>query len=245
MNNDEYVFETTGEKLKRFLTGGRIYSQLAVAVVCALVFVLSAAGIAGIYSNVSQAKNVQNLTGLDVNRDLDGQYVTGNAYKFLSKLGYIAESDRAATHYYYFMYIDGADGNQYLTLVEAPKEMDSSIQQVIDAFLNYAQNPDGNYLGSGFEDMSGRFKNMTSQEKTMMDSGISSLGLGQELRCGYTLKIGPLPKASEAIGYWFIAVIFGAAMVVGAVLFVYGLHLEHLREEENKSPYPYQNRKKK
>lgn len=245
MNNDTVFSETEDTKLKQFLTGGRVYTQLAVAIITALVVILTSAGIIGIYSNVRQAKNIQDLTGLDVSGNLDGQYVIGSAYKFLAKLGYIAETDAAATHYYYFMYIDAADGEQYVTLVEAPKEMDSSIQSVIDSFLAYAQKPDSNYVGGAFSDMSGRFKKMSQQEASMMESGISGLGLGQERTLNYTLKIGPVPKGTDTLPYWFIVVPFGIAMVVSFALFIYGLRLEAKRDEATRSPYPYQNRKKK
>lgn len=245
MKNDSVFSETEDTKLKQFLTGGRVYSQLAVAIISALVLILTFAGIIGIYSNANQAENLSDITGLDVSRDLDGQYVSGAAYKFLAKLGYIAESERAATHYYYLMYIDGADGNQYLTLVEAPKDMDPTIQNVIDSFLSYVQNPDGGYVGGAFSDLSGRFKKMTDSEESMMSSGISKLSLTQEKTIGYTLKLGPLPKRSDTVAYWFIAVPFTAAFIVSAALFIYGTHLENKRAEANKSPYPYLNRKKK
>ena len=243
--NDVIFSETEDTKLKQFLTGGRVYSQLAVAIISALVLILTVSGIVSIYSNCKEAENLQNLTGLDVTRNLEGQYVQGSAYKFLAKLGYIAESERAATHFYYFMYIDAADGEQYVTLVQAPKEMDSSINSVIDSFLAYAQNPDSGYTGGAFEDMSGRFKKMSSQESEIMSSGISALGLGRERRINYTLKIGVLPKKTDSLGYWFIAVPFGVAFIVSLILFLYGTKLENMRAEANKSPYPYQNRKKK
>ncbi len=245
MKNDEIFSETEDTKLKQFLTGGRVYSQLAVAIISALVLILTFSGIFGIYSNVSQAKNVKDITGLDVSKDLDGQYVSGAAYKFLAKLGYIAESDRAATHYYYLMYLDASDGEQYLTLVEAPKDMDPTIQNVIDSFLTYVQNPDSAYMGGAFSDLSGRFKKMSSSEESMMSSGISTLGLTQEKTVNYTLKLGPLPKKSDTVAYWFIAVPFCAAFAVSTVLFIYGTSLENKRAEANKSPYPYLNRKKK
>lgn len=245
MKNDAAFSETEDTKLKQFLTGGRIYSQLAVAIISALVFVLTTAGIVGIYRNCKQAENIQNLVGLDVSGNLDGQYITGGAYKFLAKLGYIAQSDAAATHYYYLMYTDAADGNQYVTLVQAPKDMDASVQSVIDGFLNYVKNPDGNYVGSAFSELSGRFKKMSSQEKELMTTGVSKLGLTQERLISYTLKITPLPKKSDTVGYWFLAIPFGIAMVVSIILFLYGLSLENKRAEANKSPYPYQNRKQK
>ena len=249
MNNDAIFSETEDTKLKQFLTGGRVYYMLAVAIISALVVLLTGAGIIGIYANCREAENLQPLTGLNVSRDLEGQYVQGNAYKFLAKLGYIAESEAAATHYYYFMYVDAADGEQYITLVQAPKDADSSIQQVITGFLDfvgkYSADPETGYTGAAFEDMSGRFKKMSSQESSMMSSGISALGLNQEKRLNYTLKIGALPKKSDSVGYWFIAVPFCAALIVSVILFIYGLKLESKRAEANKSPYPYQNRKKK
>lgn len=245
MKNDAAFSETEDTKLKQFLAGGRIYSQLAVAIISAMVFVLTMAGIIGIYRNCKQAENIQDLTGLNVSGDLNGQYITGSAYKFLAKLGYIAQSESAATHFYYFMYTDAADGNQYVTLVQAPREMDDSILSVIDGFLDYVKNPDGGYMGGAFSELSGRFKNMSSQEAEMMSRGISQLGLGREKTIGYTLKLGALPKRSDTVGYWFLAVPFGIAMVVSIILFLYGLRLENKRAEANKSPYPYQNRKQK
>ena len=249
MDNEVAFSETEDTKLKRFLTGGRIYSQLAVAICCAIVFIITVAGMVGVYSNIAQAKNVTDLTGLDVSRDLDGQYVSGSAYKFLAKLGYIAETERAATHYYYLMYIDASDGLQHLTLVEAPKESDETLQRMISAYLDfvqsYSESADDAQLSSKLDDLSGRFKKMSRNEEELMKSGVSELGLTRETQVAYTLKIGPLPKVSDTVPYWFIAVPFGAAMAVSAVLFLYGMKLERIREEANKSPYPYQNRKKK
>ena len=245
MKNDAAFSETEDTKLKQFLTGGRIYSQLAVAIVSAIVFILTTAGIVGIYRNCKQAENIQNLTGLNVSGDLDGQYITGGAYKFLAKLGYIAQTESAATHYYYLMYTDASDGNQYVTLVQAPREMDESIQSVIDSFLYYVKNPDNGYTGSAFSELSGRFKKMSSQEQEIFTTGISKLGLGHERLISYTLKLMELPKKSDTVGYWFLAIPFGIAMAVSIVLFLYGLRLERIREEANKSPYPYQNRKQK
>lgn len=244
MKKDEIFSETEDTKLKQFLSGGRVYSQLAVAIVSALVFVITMAGIVGVYSNVSEAKNVCELTGINVDRDLEGQYVTGSAYKFLAKLGYIAETERAATHYYYLMYVDASDGEQKLTLVEAPREMDEMINGIIESYLNYASDPDAGYQGGAFTDMSGRFKKMNSQEEKMMSEAVSQLGLTREPQIECTLKLGAIPKGTDTVPYWFIAVPFGVAMVVSAVLFLYGLKLERIREEANKSPYPYQNRKK-
>lgn len=248
MKNETIFSETEDTKLKQFLTGGRIYSQLAVAIISVLVVILTMAGMISIYSNVKEAENVQNLTGLDVDRDLNGQYVQGRAYKFLAKLGFIAESEKAASHFYYLMYTDAADGDQYLTLIQAPREMDESLERIIDDFLAYAESyasDPGAYPGANLESVSGRFKNMTSQERSLFSSGISTLGLYQEKTVDYTLKLGAMPKKSDTIGYWFIAVPFCAALVVSTILFFYGLRLERLREEANKSPYPYQNRKKK
>lgn len=248
MNNDAAFSETEDTKLKQFLTGGRIYSQLAVAIISALVFVLTLAGIIGIYHNVNEAKNLKGLTKLDVSGDLNGQYVQGNAYKFLAKLGYIAQSDAAATHYYYLMYTDAADGEQYVTLVEAPKNADPQVEQVIDGFLNYVgtytNDPSALYQGAALQDVTARFKNMTSQEAEMFEEGIRTLGLTNEKCLGYTMKIMELPKATDTVGYWFLCIPFGVAMIVSLILFFYGLKLESKREEANRSPYPYQNRKK-
>ena len=249
MNNEEIFSATEDTKLKKFLTGGKVYSQLAVAIVSALVVVLTVAGLVNIYSNVKQAENIKNLTGLDVKGDLDGQYVIGNAYKFLAKLGYIADSEKAADYFYYLMYIDAADGEQYLTLIQAPRAMDESLRLVIEGFLNYAGSysgdPNETYTGAGIEDMTGRFKKMSSSEQSIFSSGVSALGLYNEETVNYTLKIGMLPKKSDTVGYWFILVPFSAALIVSTILFLYGLKLERAREEAAKSPYPYLNRKKK
>ena len=248
MNNDAQFSDTEDTKLKQFLSGGRIYSQLAVAIVSALVFVLTVAGIVGVFHNCKEAENLKDLTGLDVSGDLDGQYVQGSAYKFLAKVGYIAQSDAAATHYYYLMYTDASDGGQYVTLVEIPKEMDSQIETVIDGFLNYVSeytaDPNAPYNGAALKDMSGRFKKMTSQEKEMFEEGVKTLGLTHEKLIGCTLKIMALPKKSDSVGYFFLAVPFGIALAVSIILFFYGLKLEGKRAEAQKSPYPYQNRKK-
>ena len=245
MKNDAAFSETEDTKLKQFLTGGRVYSQLAVAIVSALVFVLTMAGIVGIYKNCRESENLQNLTGLNVSGNLDGQYISGSAYKFFAKLGYIAQSEAAATHYYYFMYLDAADGEQYVTLVQAPKEMDESVQSVITGFLAYVDNHDGAYNGAAFSGLTGRFKNMSSQEKEMTTDALRKLGLTHERTIGYTLKLMELPKPTDTVGYWFLAVPFGIAMVVSIILFIYGLILEDKRAEAQKSPYPYQNRKQK
>ena len=248
MNNEDVFSETEDTKLKRFLTGGRVYSQLAVAIVCAIVFTVTLAGMIGVYSNISQAKNVEDLTGINVARDLDGQYIKGSAYKFLAKLGYIAESDRAATHYYYLMYTDASDGEQYLTLVEAPKESDAALQRIVTAYLDfvesYSAEADSASSASRRDDMTGRFKTMSKKEAELMSEGVSALGLNREKQIAYTLKIGELPKGSDTVPYWFIIIPFGIALVVSVILYFYGTHLERLREEKNRSPYPYQNRKK-
>ena len=248
MKNDAAFSDTEDTKLKQFLTGGRIYSQLAVCIISAIVFILTSAGIWGIYHNVNEAENVKNLTKIDVSANLNGQYVQGNVYKFFAKLGYIAQSEAAATHYYYFMYTDAADGEQYITLVEAPKSADPQLESVIDGFLDfvdkYSNDSTAAYQGAALQDMTGRFKNMSSQEEEIMDEGLSTLGLTNDKYIPYTLKIMPLPKGSDTVGYWFLAVPFGTAMIVSLILFLYGLRLESKREEANRSPYPYQNRKK-
>lgn len=245
MKNNAVFSETEDTKLKQFLTGSRVYSQLAVAIISALVVIFTVAGMVGVYRNCKQAENVQNLTGVDVSGDLNGQYVEGGAYKFLAKVGHIADSEAAATHIYYFMYLDAADGGQYLTLVQVPKDMAPYVDLAIDSYLSFVGNPDGGLNGGSFDTIAGRFKNMSADEKTLMKQGISGYGLGQERTVDYTLKIGPMPKKSDTVGYWFIAVPFGIAMIVSAVLFLYGLELERKREEANRSPYPYLNRKKK
>lgn len=245
MKNDAIFSETEDTKLKRFLTGGRVYSQLAVAIISAMVVVFTVAGMIGVYRNCKQAENVKNLTGIDVSGNLDGQYVEGGAYKFLAKVGHIAETEAAATHIYYFMYIDAADGIQTLALVQVPKDMVRYVDSAIDSYLSYAENPDGGLTGGSFESIAGRFKKMSADEKTLMKQGISGYGLSQEKTVDYTLKLGPLPKKSDTVGYWFLVIPFGIATVISLALFLYGLKLEEKREEANKSPYPYLNRKKK
>ena len=78
----------------------------------------------------------------------------------------------------------------------------------------------------------------------MFEEGIRTLGLTNEKCLGYTMKIMELPKATDTVGYWFLCIPFGVAMIVSLILFFYGLKLESKREEANRSPYPYQNRKK-
>ncbi len=248
MQKDDRFSDTEDTKLKKFLTGGRIYSQLAVAIISALVFVISAAGISGIFHNCREAENLKPLTGLDVTQDLDGQYVKGAAYKFLAEVGYIAQTEAAATHYYYLMYTDAADGEQYVTLVEIPREQKEQMKTIISGFLSYvsdyANDPSTPYSGAAVQDMTGRFKTMSKSEAEMFKQGVNTLGLEREPQIGYTLKVMELPKKSDSVGYWFLCVPFGAAMVVSIILFLYGQKLERMREEQSKSPYPYQNRKK-
>lgn len=242
MNNNAFS-ETEDTSLKQFLTGSRVYIMLAAAVISLIVFAPTFAAILGIYGNVNQAKNITELTELDITADLHDQYVHGSAYKFLAKLGYIAETEAAANDYYYLMYLD-VDGEQIATLVQADKRGDADIAAIIDAYLAYAQDPDAGYKGKIIE-FDGRFKKMSGSEAKMLDTGMSKLGIKGAKLDGYTLKVAPLPEANDTVPYWFIAVPFGIATVVCAVLFVYGLILEDKREKANLSPYPYLNRKKK
>ena len=235
--------DTEDTSLKRFLTGNKVYIMLAAAIFAFVVFVLTFVAILGVYSNVEKATNVVSISELDVDSDLNGQYVKGECYKFLAKLGYIAETEAAATHYYYLMYIDSDELGQVATLVKADKRGDADIAQVISAYLKYAQNQSEGYQGKVVE-IEGRFHKMTSYEKDLLSQALSSINVSG-LTLDYTLKIGELPKSSDTVGYWFIAVPFGIAMVVCAILFVYGLILEDKRAKANQSPYPYLNRKKK
>ncbi len=245
MNDKEKQFSDTDDtKLKQFLSGSRIYTMLAAAIVAAIVFIPTFAAILGIYSNAAKAQNVKEISELDLASDLDGQYVTGSAYKFLTKLGYIAESEAAATEYYYLMYLDAPDGTQIATLVRADKRGDADIQAIINAYLSYAQNPDGGYKGN-IVAIEGRFKKLTDQEERMLTQAMNKLSLTNDPALGYSLRINKLPSGKDTVPYWLVAFPFGAASIVCAVLFVYGLILESKRAEANKSPYPYQNMKKK
>ena len=235
--------DTEDTSLKRFLTGNKVYIMLAAAIFAFVIFVPTFVAILGIYSNVEQAQNVVSISDLNLASDLDGQYVSGNCYKFLAKLGYIAQTEAAATHYYYLMYIDSEEFGQVATLVKADKRGDADIAQVISAYLTYAKNQSAGYQGNVVE-IEGRFHKMTSYEKDLFTQALSSISISG-MALDYTLKVDELPKASNTVGYWFIAVPFGIAMVVCAILFVYGLILEDKRAKANQSPYPYLNRKKK
>ena len=241
--NEQVFSETEDTKLKRFLSGSRIYTMLAAAIIALIVFIPTFASILGIYQNVAESKNVKSLSEINLSSDLNGQYVTGSAYKFLTRLGYIAESEAAATDYYYLMYIDAPNGEQVATLVEADKRGDEDLQYVIDAYLAYAKDPEAGYMGNIIE-INGRFKNMSSSEEKLFESGLDQCGITGPV-LGYTLKLGNFPTPSDTAPYWFIAVPFGVAAIVCAILFVYGLSLENKRAKANMSPYPYQNRKKK
>ena len=149
--NEQVFSETEDTKLKRFLSGSRIYTMLAAAIIALIVFIPTFASILGIYHNVAESKNVKSLSEINLSSDLNGQYVTGSAYKFLTQLGYIAESEAAATDYYYLMYIDAPNGEQVATLVEADKRGDEDLQYVIDAYLAYAKDPEAGYMGNIIE----------------------------------------------------------------------------------------------
>lgn len=239
---EEQYPETDNTSLKRFLSGSRIYIMLAVAIVSFLVFILSFVSIIGITSNIKKAENLIDISQINPNADLDGQYVMGDVYKFVARLGYIAESEKAATDYYYLMYLDVED-KQYAVLVQTAVAGDQDLQQVISAYLAYAKNPDAGYQGSIIE-IGGRFKNMSKNEQQLFEAGLTQCAVKDEA-IPYTLKVAPLPEPGDTVIYYIFAVPFGIAMIVCAVLFVYGLSLEKKREEANKSPYPYLNRKKK
>ncbi len=234
--------ETDNTELKRFLSGNRIYTMLAVAIVSFVVFALSFATIIGITSNIKQSENLIDLAAINPSADLDGQYVQGSVYKFVGRLGYIAETERAATDYYYLMYLD-VDGQQYAVLVQTAVAGDHDLQQVISAYLTYAKNPDAGYQGSIIE-IGGRFKTMSQDEKTLFEAGLSKCAV-TDPAIPYTLKVAPLPEASDTVIYYVFAVPAFIALVASVILFLYGLSLEKKREEANKSPYPYLNGKKK
>ena len=246
-NNETYEVKeefspTEDTKLKRFLTGKTIYILLIAAIICLIAFLPTAATIGTIYGNVRTAENVIDLSDVTLTYNLTDQYVTGSAYKFLARLGYIAATEDAANYYYYVMYLD-INGEQVATLVEADKRGDDDIQEVIDAYLAYAADPDSGYQGSIVE-ITGRFKTMTSSEEELFTEGLSAMGIsGTAL--GYTLKIQALPEASDTIPYWFVAVPAGIGFVVFTVLTIYGFILEDKREKAQLSPYPYQNQKNK
>ncbi len=246
-NNETYEVKeefapTEDTKLKRFLSGKTIYILLIATIICLVAFLPTVATIGTIYHNAKTAENVINLSDVTLTYDLTDQYVTGSAYKFLAQIGYIAATEDAANYYYYVMYLD-IDGEQVATLVEADKRGDDEIQEVIDAYLEYASDPDAGYQGSIVE-ITGRFKAMTSSEEELFTEGLSAMGLsGTAL--GYTLKIQALPEASDTIPYWCVAVPAGIGFVVCGILTVYGFILEDKREKAQLSPYPYQNQKKK
>lgn len=235
--------ETEDSKLKVFLTGNRIYTMLAAAIVCACFAIPVFFGMMGVYSNVKKAQNVRSISDINLGADLDGQYVTGSAYKFLTKLGYIAESEAVAYDFYYLLYLDSPDGQQIATVVKADKRGDADIQGVISAYLSYAKDPDGGYKGNIVE-ITGRFHKMTSQEEQMLKKAVSALNISSPC-LGYTLTVGKLPETKDTIGYWFVFLPTFIGMAVCGALFVYGLKLESDRAKANQSPYPYQNRKKK
>lgn len=238
----EQFSETEDTALKRFLSGSRIYIMLVVAVFSFLIFVPTFATIITIYSNANRAENVTELSKINPYSDLSNQYVQGNTYKYVAQLGYIAETKAAATHYYYLMYLD-AQGEQYAVLVQSPIEGDDTLQSIISAYLAYAKDPDAGYQGNVLE-ITGRFKKMTANEQTLFETGLSQCAVSDPA-IGYTLKLQTLPTAKDTVPYYFLAVPFGAIMIVSICLYFYGVKLEKKREEANKSPYPYLNRKKK
>ncbi len=238
----EQFSETEDTALKRFLSGSRIYVMLVVAVFSFLIFVPTLATIITIYSNANQAENVMEISEIYPYSDLTNQYVQGNTYKYVAQLGYIAETKAAATHYYYLMYLD-AQGGQYAVLVQSPIEGDETLQEIITAYLNYAKDPDTAYTGKILE-ITGRFKKMTANEQSLFETGLSKCAV-KDPAVGYTLKLSALPTAKDTVPYYFLAVPFGALTVAGVCLYLYGVKLEKKREEANKSPYPYLNRKKK
>ncbi len=238
----EQFSQTEDTALKRFLSGSRIYIMLVVAVFSFLIFVPTFATIISIYSNANKAEEVVELSELNPFSDLTNQYVKGNTYKYVAQLGYIAETKAAATHYYYLMYLDAQD-KQFAVLVQSPIEGDPTLQSIISAYLTYAKDPDAGYQGNILE-ITGKFKKMTANEKSLFETGLTQCAV-TDTAIGYTLKLQALPTAKDTVPYYFLAVPFGALMIAGVCLYFYGAKLEKMREEANKSPYPYLNRKKK
>ncbi|MBQ8395758.1 MAG: hypothetical protein IJX54_02030 [Oscillospiraceae bacterium] len=244
MNNKANLFSDTEDtKLKRFLKGNNIYIMLGTAIVSFLIFILTLIPILNINSNIKTAENLVALKDINVHADLHDQYVQGDVYKFVGRLGYIAASEAAATEYYYLMYLDNADGNQYAVLVEVPIAGDADLQNIVTAYLNYAKDPDAGYQGNIIQ-LGGRFRKMSNDEETLFSEGLSKCAVTVPYLT-YTLEVGQLPEASQTVAYYFFCVPFGIIMIVAAVLFLYGQKLEAMREKANESPYPYLNRKNK
>lgn len=242
INTQNQFSETEDTKLKRFLSGSNVYIMLVVAIISALVFIPSFAAILKTNSNIKAAESIVDITELDLGADLSGQYVEGSVYKFVAQLGYIAESKAAAEYYYYLMYID-IKGEQYAVLAQIPTLGTATVDEIVQAYLTYAKDPSVAYAGNILE-ISGRFKEMTKNEEQLFETGISQCAV-KDIAIPYTLKFTEIPTGRDTVKYYFFAVPFGIAMIVCVALFFYGQSLEKKREEANKSPYPYLNRKKK
>ncbi len=245
MNNDnaKLFSETEDTKLKQFLTGGRVYAMLAVAIISALIVILTVAPIISIFNNSEKAASFTPIHEIDVTANLDGTYVQGDVYKFVAKLGYIATTEAAATEYYYLMYLDVGD-SQYAVLVSAPIEHDAQLQQVIQSFLSYAKNPDAGFNGAALQGFSGRFKEMTANEKMLFEEGLTKCAV-KDPAVPYTLRATQFPTKGDTVPYFFFAVPFTVIGVVALCFYFYGMKLEAIREKAKESPYPYLNRKKK
>lgn len=244
MNTKENIFlDTEDTKLKRFLKGEKIYYMLVCAIIFAIIFAFSTAATVKLFINVEAAKGIENIHEINVYSDLDNQYVEGDVYKFVAQLGYIATSEAAATEYYYLMYLDNADGNEYAVLVEAPIEGDSDLQEIITAYLNYAKDPDSGYQGNIIS-ITGRFRDMSKNEQTLFNEGISKCAVS-DTAIGYTFEVGQIPKGRDTIPYFLFSIPSGAGLIVCLAFFFYGRSLEAKREKANESPYPYLNKKKK
>lgn len=244
MNTNESIFlDTEDTKLKRFLKGEKIYYMLVCAIICAIIFAFSTAAIIKLFINVEAAKDIQNIHEINVYSDLDNQYVEGDVYKFVAKIGYIATSEEAATEYYYLMYLDNSDGNEYAVLVEAPIAGDSDLQDVITAYLNYAKDQESGYQGNIIA-ISGRFREMSKNEQTLFSEGLSKCAVS-DTAIGYTFEVGEIPVGRDTIPYFIFAIPSGAGLIICLAFFLYGRNLEAKREKANESPYPYLNRKKK
>ncbi len=244
MNNNANLFSDTEDtKLKRFLTGGKVYAMLAVAIISAIVVILTVAPIISIMNNAEKADNFTPIHEIDVFSDLDGTYVKGDVYKFVAELGYIAPSKAAVTEYYYLMYLDVGE-EQYAVLVSAPVETSAQLNQVISSYLSYAKNPEAGFNGSALQDFCGRFKKMSANEQQLFEEGLTQCAV-KDIAVSYTLQAMRFPEKSDTVPYFFVAVPFAAALVVSICFYFYGMKLETAREKAKESPYPYLNRKTK
>ena len=242
-NNANLFSDTEDTKLKQFLSGSRIYSMLVVAIISAIIVILTVAPIISIMRNAEKADNYTPIHEIDVFSDLNGTYVKGDVYKFVAELGYIATTKAAATEYYYLMYLD-VDDEQYAVLVSAPVETQAQLNQVINSYLSYAKNPEAGFNGSALSDFCGRFKTMTDNEKQLFEEGLKQCAV-KDVAVSYTLQAIQFPEKSDTVPYFFFAVPFSIILVISLCFYFYGMKLEAAREKAKESPYPYLNRKNK